>query len=296
MNKNVGYDVKDKDDSICNGFGINNRTENSSAQFIRGLDWKSETAMVSLSFTLLLVAGCAAVLANPAKIEDFPSIVQVETGYGRVWLQTCVGTILTSRHVLTAAHCLVGTALTPKMSRVRAGAGERGRDGQIVDVDSAIRHPDYTFKRFDSNVGIIRLAAYFSFSDKVARATIVASGVVFPANVAVTVASWGRTAQDVIWADRDLTSTRLYTTDNKACAARYADLPIPITITSNMICTAIPGTTGTHWGIRDGGSPVFYDGILVGFLSFGSPYGEKFPLVATSVSSFTDWIVENASY
>ncbi|KAJ8711583.1 hypothetical protein PYW08_008537 [Mythimna loreyi] len=252
--------------------------------------------MVSLSFTLLLVAGCAAVFASPAKIEDFPSIVQVETGYGRVWLQTCVGTILTSRHVLTAAHCLVGTAVTPRVSRVRAGASERGRDGQIVAVDSAIRHPDYTFKKFDSNVGILRLYSYFTFSDKVARASIAAKGVVFPANVAVTIAGWGRTAQDVIWADRDLSSSRLYTTDHNACVTRYGDLPIPITITSNMICTAIPGTTGTHWGIRDGGSPVFYDNILVGFLSFGSPYGSKFPLVATAVSPFSDWIVKEASY
>ena len=100
----------------------------------------------------------------------------------------------------------------------------------------------------------------------------------------------------MIWSDRDLTSSRLYTSDHAACVAKYGDLPVPIKVTDNMICATIPGTSGTHWGVRDGGAPVFYDGILVGFLSFGSPYGENFPLVATAVSPFSEWIVENAAF
>ena len=86
------------------------------------------------------------------------------------------------------------SAVDARISRVRAGASERGRGGQIVAAESAIRHPDYSFKQFDSNVGIIRLQSYLVFGDSVRQATISAGGVVFPANVPVTIASWGRTA------------------------------------------------------------------------------------------------------
>uniref|UniRef100_A0A2H1VIA8 SFRICE_004671 n=1 Tax=Spodoptera frugiperda TaxID=7108 RepID=A0A2H1VIA8_SPOFR len=254
--------------------------------------------MVSARFaTFILAAGLcvsAVLSASQASIEDFPSIAQIETGIGRVWLQTCIGTIITNFHVLTAAHCLVGTALTPRVSRVRVGAEERGRDGDVYAVQSIVRHPDYSFRSFDNNVGILRLQAALTFSSKVQMARITASGLVFPANVPVVLANWGRTAQDVIWSDRDLYSAQLFTVEHSACVERYGSLLLPIEVTDNMVCVSSAAAAGTHFGVRDGGAPIFYDGILVGFVSFGSPYGEKFPVVATGVSPYSDWIVANA--
>nr|ABR88250.1 trypsin SP2a [Heliothis virescens]ABR88252.1 trypsin SP2c [Heliothis virescens] len=250
------------------------------------------------TFTLLVLAGlCASAFSDssPARIEDFPSTVQLETGFGRVWLQTCVGSVLTSRHVLTAAHCLVGTALTPRISRVRAGTSERGRGGDVWEVNSILRHPDYSFRSFEANVGIVRLQYALIFGAAIQQAAITAAGVNFPGNVPVTLAGWGRTGQENIWADRVLHSTQLYTVDNSACANIYGELKLPISVSENMICAAQLGTTGANFGVRDGGSPVFYDGILVGFVSFGSPLSKtEYPLVATAVSPYTNWIVDNA--
>ncbi|MDK0809124.1 serine protease, partial [Clostridium perfringens] len=257
------------------------------------------TTMASYAtFTLLVLAGFLASAyssSSPARIEDYPSTVQLETGIGRVWLQTCVGSVLTSRHVLTAAHCLIGTALIPRISRVRAGTSERGRGGDVWEVNSVIRHPDYSLKAFEGNVGIVRLQTALWFGAAIQQARITASGVTFPANVPVTLAGWGRTSQEDLWADRDLHSTQLYTVDHSLCVEKYGDLKVPIAVTENMICAATLGTTGANFGVRDGGSPVFYDGILVGFVSFGSPLSAtEYPLVATAASPYSDWIVENA--
>lgn len=68
-----------------------------------------------------------------------------------------------------------------------------------------------------------------------------------------------------------------------------------INVSSDNICAAVPETGGRDSDFRDIGAPIFYDGILVGIVSWGNPLGnQEFPVVATAVSSYTDWIVANA--
>ncbi|CAH0596158.1 unnamed protein product [Chrysodeixis includens] len=301
--------------------------------------------MVSLAaWSVLLLAGLSAVAASgsPAVIEQFPSTVQIEIGYRHAWVQYCVGNLITGRHVLTVAHCTSGPVFDPRILRVRAGATYRGRDGVVNGVDSVKNHPNFNIRKgFTYDASIIRVDGYFYASPAINTVSIAAPGVYFPDNVPVTVAAWGRTTQDQLWADRELRSNILYTVNRHTCQERYTlnefpidlpdsipipqlpelpDLPIeipdlPITIpdlpesipivipddffpislpiTETMLCTRLPNEDGQNLGIRDGGSPLFYQNILVGMVSFGLPVGNSRPLVATDVSHLSNWIVQN---
>ncbi|KAH9644499.1 hypothetical protein HF086_006032 [Spodoptera exigua] len=227
---------------------------------------------------LLLVAALSTnevFSASQTSIEDVPNMAQLETGTGVAWLQT---------------------AIEPRTSRVRVGAEERGRGGYVYAVQSFVRHPTYSNTHFDGNVALVRIQGSLTFDSKVQPARFAAPGLVFPPNVPVNVVNWGRTAQDTIWSDRNLYSSLLYTVDHKACAEKYASLsPVSIKVTDNMFCVREPGNLGTNFGVRDGGAPLFYNGVQVGFVTIGSPIGEDFPLVVTAVSPYTNWIVETAS-
>lgn len=101
--------------------------------------------------------------------------------------------------------------------------------------------------------------------------------------------------QNVLWTDRKLYSADLVTTDHDACVAKYQEPLIPFTVTDNHICLRIPGTDSSNWGLRDAGTPVFENGTLVAFITYGTLAGVDYPLVATAVSPFRSWIDINSA-
>lgn len=66
-------------------------------------------------------------------------------------------------------------------------------------------------------------------------------------------------------------------------------------ITDNMFCSGILDVGGKGPCYGDSGGPVFYDNIVIGVVSWGEGCANKTtPAVNVAVSSYTDWIVENA--
>lgn len=89
-----------------------------------------------------------------------------------------------------------------------------------------------------------------------------------------------------------LQDTLVFTINRELCAERYASLPIPGEVTNNMICAGLLNVGGRDSCDGDAGGPVFLGNIIIGIVSWGQRCGDAdFPGVATSVSSFTNWIL-----
>merc|ERR1712181_177199 len=136
----------------------------------------------------------------------------------------CGGTLISSTHVLTAAHCTQRSA-----SSVRVLIGEHNindSDYNRVEVAEIINHPNYDDGTTDNDYAILRLANPVTFTNEVSTACL-------PADLSATVAGWGTLSsggnQPNVLQEVDVTVT-----SNTACKQAYGSSMI----TANMVCAA----------------------------------------------------------
>ncbi|KAJ8711584.1 hypothetical protein PYW08_008538 [Mythimna loreyi] len=256
--------------------------------------------MAKLACVLLLVAAAACADAsrivggNPTDIESYPSIVQVEFRTGILWGQSCAANILTSRYLLSAAHCFDGLFFNIRNRRIRAGTDRRGTGGVIIEITRRVNHPTYGRSGMDGDVSVIQLTTPLVYSDQIQPVFIPPQDFALPNGLPVVHAGWGTTSSGGLSSSilRDVT---IYTIDNALCTSRYASLLIPQRVTENMICAGILDVGGKDACQGDSGGPLYYDDILVGVVSWGRGCADPFyPGVSARVASYTDWIVATA--
>merc|ERR1712036_186539 len=121
--------------------------------------------------------------------HEYPWQVGLVSRNGRTpW---CGGTLISSTHVLTAAHCTQTSA-----SSIRVLLGEHSiadSDFNRVDVAEIINHPNYNSQTTDNDYAILRLANPVTFTNEVSPACL-------PADLSATYAG-------------------VLATDNMVCAA-----------------------------------------------------------------------------
>ena len=156
----------------------------------------------------------------------------------------CGGTLISSTHVLTAAHCTQSDA-----SSIRVILGEHNiadSDFNRVDVAEIINHPDYNSATTDNDYAILRLASPVTFTNEVSPACLPADLSNTFAGVLATVTGWGTLSsggsQPTVLQEVDVTVTT-----NAVCNNAYGS------ITANMICAADSGKDSCQ---GDSGGPM----------------------------------------
>merc|ERR1719458_1504069 len=194
----------------------------------------------------------------------------------------CGGTLISSTHVLTAAHCTQSDA-----SSIAVILGEHNIADSVfnrVNVAEIIDHPEYNSGTTDNDYAILRLASPVTFTNEVSPACLPADLSNTFAGVLATVTGWGTLSsggsQPTVLQEVDVTVTT-----NTACKNAYGSSMI----TANMICAADSGKDSCQ---GDSGGPMIAPEngrqALIGVVSWG--YGcamEAYPGVYARVTEKT---------
>jgi len=222
---------------------------------------------------------------------------------GLVWRNRrrpkCGGTLISSNHVLTAAHCTVrkGTELQLPASTIQVLLGEHNvadREFNRVDIAEIINHPDYkSFPRSheENDYAILRLANPVPFTKKVSPACLPADLSATYAGVRATTTGWGRLIQGGprpnVLQEVDVTVMT-----NAKCKSAYGGR-----ISSNMLCAKDTGKDSCQ---GDSGGPIIAPEngrqALIGVVSWGwGCANPRYPGVYARVTEQMDWILANTA-
>merc|ERR1719412_1871450 len=222
------------------------------------------------------------------EVHEYPWQVGLVSRNGRT--PFCGGTLISSTHVLTAAHCTAGESAR----KLRVLLGEHNiADAEFnrVDVAEIIDDPNYDSSSTNSDFAILRLASPVTFSSAISPACLPAGASQYAGEVA-TVTGWGTLSsggnQPTVLQEVDVTITT-----NAVCKNAYGSN----SITDVMLCAADSGRDSCQ---GDSGGPLVVEEngrqALVGVVSWG--YGcamAGYPGVYARVTERMDWIKDNTA-
>ncbi|XP_038216248.1 trypsin, alkaline C-like [Zerene cesonia] len=234
---------------------------------------------------------------SPTTIQQFPVIAQLlldPWGSGQ-YSQHCAGVIITSRHILSTAHCFqynreTGNNYTyPDFWRVRVGSSFRSRGGVLHKVKAIVPHREFDKYYFTNDVAIVVLSKKILFGSTTRQATIANKGTELKPNSLCTLIGWGVTQVGGQQSDQ-LQLATIFTVDQSDCRFRYRT--IGSIIADSMFCAGRIDVDGIDGCFGDSGGPLFYKGVVTGLVSFGYTCGNRYyPGVYTKISYYIDWIV-----
>lgn len=236
---------------------------------------------------------------NPSKIvggvesgiNEYPMMAGLVDFTKRILF--CGATIITPRHVLTAAHCVTQYVDNYEILGIIVGEHDvsTGQDTNVTrlyQVDEIIIHPDYTLRVND--VAIVRAEDEFDYSMKVGPACLPFYYIQrsFTGEV-VTALGWGTTSFTGPKSDV-LMKVNLHVISNHQCV-RYQPK-----VSSKQICTYDKGKDSCQF---DSGGPELWHNpstnrlTLLGVISYGKTCADESPGVASRVTSFLDFIIKS---
>nr|XP_013189650.1 unnamed protein product [Amyelois transitella] len=238
---------------------------------------------------------------SPTTITQYPILAQLllDSWGSQYYVQHCAGVILTTRHVISTAHCFqyndnTGMNYTqPKYWKIRVGSSFRSRGGVSHSVKTIIPHQKFNKYYYTRDIAVVVVTRPFVLGQNVRQGTIINRGTEVKPNSLCTLVGWGSKEVDGPQPDQ-LQHAMMYTIDQKVCAARYKT--ISAVIDDKMMCAGLLNVGGVDGCFGDSGGPLIYKGLVVGLVSYGYSCGHRYyPGVYTKISSYTDWIIKTVA-
>ncbi|XP_075976039.1 trypsin, alkaline C-like [Anticarsia gemmatalis] len=252
--------------------------------------------MRAINFLVVCVAAVTAasdtarVAGAVTTIDRYPSIVSIISSGDLFhdWHQTCVGSILNNRAILTAAQCILNNPLVTQ--RVRVGSSFALNGGTLHTISQVIIHPNWGSFMIDSDIAVLHLRNFIQYNDFVQPGRFAGPNYNVAVNEPVWAAGWG-VYHHIDSDSEQLRHTQLSVADQEVCRNRYGVL-----VTDGMICTRPREESAGLCG-GDAGSPIFHHGVVVGVLSYNGPVtcgSDLYPSVNIGVPRYITWISANA--
>ncbi|XP_075162018.1 serine protease 7-like [Haematobia irritans] len=213
----------------------------------------------------------------------------------------CGGSLITSRSVITAAHCVVGKVLLTngELISVRLGINDHTKqslhseDNNRWYIAKKIVHEDYNEHRsYMNDIALLRLARNVPYTKTIRPICLpsVMSTHHISTDTKLTVVGWGKTETRNHSPIRQKVNVLI--ADQKFCTKQYGSRGV--IIDSTHICaTGYLANQDSCFGDSGGPLMTHRDGIWVldGIVSFGRGCGHsEWPGVYARVDQYTDWI------
>ncbi|XP_063701443.1 trypsin-1-like [Culicoides brevitarsis] len=215
------------------------------------------------------------------KISDAPYQVSVQYNDEH----SCGGSIISSRWILTAAHCTFSAEASE--FKVRVGSSFHAKEGRLVNVKNIINHIRWNPSTIDYDYALLELEEELSFDDKVHKISLPKKNEEVKAGSQCFVTGWGLTNNENESRDQ-LRGITVPIVDHEDCKKQYSDGSIKLT--ERMICAGIQNE-GKDTARMDSGGPLVLNKVLVGVVSWGN---DNHSGVYSNVAYIRDWIEKNS--
>ncbi|KAL2718150.1 chymotrypsin-1-like [Vespula squamosa] len=214
-----------------------------------------------------------------AAVGEFPHQVSLRVNKNHI----CGGSIISSRHIVTAAHCVNNWIVPNPYYSVVSGTNYLNSGGQVHNVASVTVHPKYVGTSQTSwvnDVAVLTLVSTMVFNDLQRPIALLNTEV--PNDSLLRLSGWGR-----IYANGPISNALLkadlYAKNNNICQRQHT-----LVIYPSHICALNQRGIGACQG--DSGGPLTYNGKLAGIVSWVIPCAVGIPDVFTKVSSHITFI------
>jgi len=239
--------------------------------------------------------------STAAAIGEFPWMVAIlESGTGRF---ICGGSLVDEKVVLTAAHCVVGKAVTTLLARV--GEWDASTDTEIyksqdILASSVVIHPDYYPPGVFNDIALLVLATPADISQPhIGVSCLPSSSDTFVLD-SCTVIGWGKEAFNSPDISSVLKKTRVPVVAHGYCQTSLQNMKLGprFRLHESFLCAG--GQVNQDACTGDGGGPLLCPHgreqgrwIQVGVVSWGLECGLSVPGVYADVQRAAPWIQEN---
>ncbi|XP_017876160.1 serine protease snake-like [Ceratina calcarata] len=239
-----------------------------------------------------------------ARSGEFPYMVAL--GYQNdVGIKySCGGSLISSQHVLTAAHCVnnVNEIVPIEVRLGDESLNSTAESVQRISISDIISHPKYKRSAQYNDIAILKLKTKVQLSNTVkpiCLQTRSLNHMTVTSRTALVVIGWGATSFDVENSVKLMRTHTLSVMSREDCAKYYSGfLKLPRGIDENLICAVDRNETRRSDACQgDSGGPLLMltekGDRVIGITAFGQSCGTKVPGVYTAVYSYLDWIEEH---